>query len=167
MIHETIAATAIISSTDLGLLVPSQQRQALHSKPAPALAASSSSSRRRVFGFKDTDAVVDNTLLPVRQTLGQHASSLPLTQLAVLGLVSMLLIVGFTSLLQQSLQLPSSSSFPPFFAHLQLPSSSSSVVILSLLTTHSPLSTAKSIPRGLTFSSRGQGRQGRMPVACC
>lgn len=174
VVGSVIAATTI-SSTGLGRQAPSQQRQALHSKPALA----ASSSPRRSVSPRDADAV-DHPLLPVRQTLGHvvaikpnGACSLSAVHLAVFGLVSMLLIVGFTSLLQK-LQLPPSSSSSSLFAHLLPSSASSSLVILSLLSTLSPLNTAKSIPSGMSFSSSRRGRHhlartagvARVPVAC-
>lgn len=129
-----LTAITTASSSGLGPFGSSQHRQSLHGKPAlPA-----SSFPHSCQGYVD--------LLPVRQTLGDAArSSSLLSQLAVFGLVSLLLIAGLTSLLQLQ---------PPLLAHLP----SSSLVILSLLSSttwhRSVLDTAKSIPSGTSSSRR-------------
>lgn len=153
----TAASTG--SSSVPRLSSPDNHRQLLHGKATATTAASSSP--RRLLGHRPEAAV--NHLLPVRQTLGHAAStSSLLTRLAVFGLVSMLLIVGLTSLLQLQTPLP---------AHLLPSSPVSSLVLLSMFSQFISDS-ARSIPSG-TASSLSRRRHhlaraalAHVPVAC-
>ncbi|KAJ4411700.1 hypothetical protein N0V82_008936 [Gnomoniopsis sp. IMI 355080] len=142
--------TTVTSNSGLGLLSHGPQRQALHGLTVnDDVNAASSSPRRLLTNPEERDAAP--FLLPVRQWPGQQCipSSGSLALLAVFGLVSMLLIMGLTSLLHLQ---------SPIFAHLR---STSSLVFLSGLSTLSPtqqgiLDSAKSI-------QRRQGPPGRRP----
>lgn len=133
-------ATATPSTSGLGLQVLNHrgQRQALHGVTVNHndVPAASSSPRHTL---PTTTAVEGDVapFLPVRQWLGQQCipSGLLSTQLAVLGLVSMLLIMGLTTSLLQHVQ-------SPMLAYLPSSSYSSSAfsswVFLSCLSILSP-----------------------------
>ncbi|KAJ4386159.1 hypothetical protein N0V93_009052 [Gnomoniopsis smithogilvyi] len=140
----TNVATTTTSSSGLVVLSHSLQRQALHGHDD--VTAASSSPRRSLASIAEGNVT---PLLPVRQWPGQPCiPSETLTQLAVFGLVSMLLIMGLTSLLHLQ---------SPIFAHLPS-SSSSSLVFLSCLST---LSSKQDVLDNAKSIRRRQGRPGR------
>lgn len=169
-VEASIANTTTTSNHGLGSPSHNTQRQALHGLTVvyDDVNAASSSPRRPLTTTPSAEHDVDTTLLPVRQWPGQQwiPSSGSLTQLAVFGLVSMLLIMGLTSLLQLQ---------SPIFAHLR--STSSLVFFLSGLSTLSPtkqgiLDSAKSIHRRQGRPGRRSGLScmtgtARAPLACC
>lgn len=151
----TTATTTAASTSGLGLQVLNRgdQRQALHGVTVNhnEVSAASSSPRHTLPATTTVESDVA-PFLPVRQWLGQQCipSSLLSTQLAVFGLVSMLLIMGLTASLLHHLQ------SAPIFAYLPSSSYSSSAfsswLFLSCLSILSPperdaLDTAKSIRR--------------------
>lgn len=159
-----IATTTTTSTSRLGLPSHGHQRQALHSMIVnnDGTNTASRSSRRALALTREGDAALLN---PVRQWPG-HAtttSSVLLTPLAVFGLVSMLLIVGLTSLLQLQI---------PIIAHLP----SSSLVLLLFLSTLSPRQDALDSVRSIQCHQSHQARRrlglpamaglARLPVAC-
>lgn len=156
--NSTVVATNTTSSPS-GLGIPShnQQRPALHGMTANA---ARSSTRRLLAHIAEGDV----NPLPVRQLSGHLSnSSEMLTQLAVFGLVSKLLIMGLTSLLQ--LHSPIIAELPSF----------SSLVFLSLLSTLSPkrdaLDSVRSIQRRQVQPGRRWGlpsiaNLARVPLAC-
>lgn len=157
--NSTVVATNTTSSpSGLGLPSHNQQRPALHAMTANV----ASSSPRRLLAFTAEGDV--NPLLPVRQLSGHLSNSYEmLTQLAVFGLVSMLLIMGLTSLLQ--LHSPIIAELPSF----------SSLVFLSLLSTLSPkrdaIDSVRSIQRRQVQPGRRWGlpsiaNLARVPLAC-
>lgn len=149
----TVAATTTTASrSDLGLQVPNHgdQRQALHGVTVNHNDVSATSSFPR-HNVPSTTTVKGDVapFLPVRLPLGQRCSpsGLPSTQLAVFGLVSMLLIMGLTTSLLHHLQSPLLACLPSYSY-----STSASWVFLSCLSILSPserdaLDTAKNIRR--------------------
>lgn len=158
----TATATTTTSTSGLRLLNHGHQRQALHGMAVNHDGNTASSSPRRPLTTTSEGDVTP--LLPVRQWPGQHCiPSGLLTQLAVTGLVSMLLIMGLTALLHLQ---------SPIFAHLP----SSSLVVLSCLSTLSPkqggaLDSVKNTRRRQGYPERQPGRLAmtglaRAPLAC-